>query len=82
MSLEAALMRQWERQGQAKIVVQVKTQEEMTELMNKARSLGITAECIHDAGRTQIAAGSMTVLGVGPAPKSMVNQVTGNLKLL
>lgn len=54
----------------------------MEELMGKARSLGITAEVIQDAGRTQIDPGSLTVLGVGPAPKSKVDQVTGGLKLL
>ena len=45
-------------------------------------SLGICAKIIHDAGRTQIAAGSATVLGVGPAPKGKVDLVTGGLKLL
>lgn len=54
----------------------------MLELRRKARSLGVTAEVIQDAGRTQIEAGSMTVLGVGPAPKSVVDQITGHLKLL
>jgi peptidyl-tRNA hydrolase, PTH2 family len=44
--------------------------------------MGLTAEYIQDAGRTQIEAGSMTVLGVGPAPKSLVDKVTGGLKLL
>ena len=48
----------------------------------KAQSLGLTAEVIADAGRTQIASGSHTVLGVGPAPKSVVDLVTGSLKLL
>lgn len=62
--------------------MQVKSQDEMLELRRKARSLGITAEVIQDAGRTQIEAGSMTVLGVGPAPRSLVDQVTGGLKLL
>ncbi len=51
-------------------------------LQARAHSLGITAEVIADAGRTQIASGSRTVLGVGPAPKSLVDQVTGGLKLL
>jgi peptidyl-tRNA hydrolase, PTH2 family len=62
--------------------VQIKSQEEMLELRRKAYSLGITAEVIQDAGRTQIEAGSMTVLGVGPAPRSLVDQVTSHLKLL
>ncbi|KAK4241078.1 peptidyl-tRNA hydrolase PTH2-domain-containing protein [Achaetomium macrosporum] len=81
-SAEAKILRQWERMGQAKIAVQVKSEDELLELMGKARSLGVTAEVIADAGRTQIASGSRTVLGVGPAPKSMVDMVTGHLKLL
>lgn len=60
----------------------MKSQAELLELQARARSLGLTAETIQDAGRTQIEAGSMTVLGVGPAPKSLVDQVTGKLKLL
>jgi peptidyl-tRNA hydrolase, PTH2 family len=62
--------------------VQVKSQEEILDLQKKARKMGITAEVIHDAGRTQIEAGSLTVLGVGPAPKGAVDEVTGGLKLL
>ncbi|GAB1313350.1 peptidyl-tRNA hydrolase [Madurella fahalii] len=79
---EARLLRQWERHGQAKIAVQVKGEDEMLALMARARSLGVPAEVICDAGRTQIASGSRTVLGVGPAPKSAVDAVTGHLKLL
>ncbi|KAH7259669.1 peptidyl-tRNA hydrolase PTH2-domain-containing protein [Fusarium redolens] len=81
-SPQSQILKRWERLGQAKIAVQVKSQDEMLELRRKARSLGITAEVIQDAGRTQIEAGSMTVLGVGPAPRSLVDQVTGGLKLL
>ncbi|ORY64461.1 peptidyl-tRNA hydrolase PTH2-domain-containing protein [Pseudomassariella vexata] len=81
-SSEGQILKRWERLGQAKIAVQVKSQEELLVLMGKARSLGITAEVIQDAGRTQIDPGSLTVLGVGPAPKSLVDQVTGGLKLL
>lgn len=81
-SPERKLLARWERFGQAKIAVQVKSQAEMLELRGKARAMGLTAEVIQDAGRTQIEAGSMTVLGVGPAPKSLVDKVTGGLKLL
>ncbi|UPK93441.1 hypothetical protein LCI18_004376 [Fusarium solani-melongenae] len=81
-SPQRKILARWERLGQAKIAVQVKSQEDILELRRKARSLGLTAEVIQDAGRTQIEAGSMTVLGVGPAPRSVVDQVTGGLKLL
>ena len=51
-------------------------------LQAQAVSLNLTGKTVHDAGRTQIASGSATVLGVGPGPKSMVDTVTGELKLL
>ncbi|KAI1873839.1 uncharacterized protein JN550_003108 [Neoarthrinium moseri] len=81
-SAAGQVLKRWERLGQAKIAVQTKSQQELLDLMGRARALGLTAEVIQDAGRTQIEAGSMTVLGVGPAPKSLVDQVTGGLKLL
>jgi PTH2 family peptidyl-tRNA hydrolase len=68
--------------GQAKIAVQIKSEDDMLMLQAQAISLGLSAKVIHDAGRTQIASGSATVLGVGPGPKSLVDQVTGHLKLL
>ena len=37
---------------------------------------------VADAGRTQIAAGSNTVVAIGPAPVSAINQITGRLPLL
>ncbi|KKA30818.1 hypothetical protein TD95_005057 [Thielaviopsis punctulata] len=82
LSKEAKTLRKWETLGQAKIAVQVKSEDEMMALMAEARALGITAQVIQDAGRTQIDPGSLTVLGVGPAPRSMVDRVTGHLKLL
>ncbi|KAI0008470.1 PTH2-domain-containing protein [Xylariaceae sp. FL0662B] len=81
-SAEARILKRWERHGQAKIAVQVKSEDELLGLLGVARSLGLTAEAIQDAGRTQIDAGSLTVLGVGPAPRSLVDRVTGGLKLL
>lgn len=77
-----ALLQRWKSTGQAKVVVQVPDEEQLELLQGIAISLDITARIIHDAGRTQIAAGSATVLGLGPAPKSILDQVTGHLKLL
>lgn len=76
------ILARWENLGQANIALQVKGREEILDLRRKARAAGLTAEVVQDAGRTQIEAGSVTVLGVGPAPKSAVDKVTGHLKLL
>jgi PTH2 family peptidyl-tRNA hydrolase len=79
---QTAILDRWESRGQAKVSVQVKSEDELLMLQAQAMSLGICAKIIHDAGRTQIASGSATVLGVGPGPKSIIDQVTGSLKLL
>lgn len=85
-SANLQLLNRWERGGQAKITLKCPSgatgsAEELDMLYAKAISLGINSTIIHDAGRTQIAAGSATVLGLGPAPKSVIDQVTGALKL-
>jgi PTH2 family peptidyl-tRNA hydrolase len=79
---KSPILRRWESQGQAKVALQVKSEDELQVLQATAISLGLVAEVIADAGRTQIQAGSHTVLGIGPAPKSMIDKVTGTLKLL
>ena len=79
---KSPVLARWERLGQAKVSVQVKSEDELLLLQATAVSLGLCAKVIHDAGRTQIASGSATVLGVGPGPRSVVDQVTGGLKLL
>ncbi|KAF1924710.1 peptidyl-tRNA hydrolase [Didymella exigua CBS 183.55] len=79
---DSIILKRWERMGQAKVALQVKGEEELEILQATAVSLGLVAHIIHDAGRTQIASGSATVLGIGPAPKGVIDQVTGHLKLL
>ena len=76
------VLKQWERLGQAKVALKVDSEDDMLMLQAQAISLGLCAQVIHDAGRTQIASGSATVLGIGPAPKSKIDEVTGHLKLL
>ncbi|KAI8618373.1 peptidyl-tRNA hydrolase [Chytriomyces sp. MP71] len=71
----------WERYGQAKVTLKCPNEEEMLNLQKKARAMGLVAESIRDAGRTQIAANSRTVLAVGPGPKKLIDEVTGHLKL-
>lgn len=75
------ILSRWERRGQAKITLKCRSEEELRTLQAMALSLDITARSIQDAGRTQVAPGTTTVLGLGPAPVSAINQVTGHLKL-
>ncbi|KAG0702698.1 peptidyl-tRNA hydrolase, partial [Suillus ampliporus] len=76
------LVQHWEKTGQAKIALKASSEDELLELEAVAKSLNLCARSILDAGRTQIAAGSRTVLGIGPAPIDLINEVTGHLRLL
>ncbi|EDR15443.1 uncharacterized protein LACBIDRAFT_170963 [Laccaria bicolor S238N-H82] len=76
------LVQHWERTGQAKIALKATSEDQLLELEAIAKSLNLCARSIHDAGHTQIAAGSRTVLGIGPAPVALINEVTGKLRLL
>lgn len=75
------LLKQWEYYGQPKVVVKVPDEDSLLELLCHAKEVGLPVSLIQDAGRTQIAPGSRTVLGVGPGPADLVDSVTGHLKL-
>jgi PTH2 family peptidyl-tRNA hydrolase len=77
-----AAVASWSRWGQAKICVKVNSEAELLEIEQLANALKLPNYLVADAGRTQIEAGSLTVLAVGPAPVAQINQVTGHLKLL
>jgi len=72
----------WQREGAKKVVVKVETLEEFFSLKEKAKMLGISANIVIDAGHTEVPEGTQTVLGIGPAPSNIINQVTGALPLL
>ncbi|SJM88035.1 related to Peptidyl-tRNA hydrolase 2 [Zygosaccharomyces bailii] len=80
-SFNPTMVQRWLRCGQAKITLKCRDERAMDELYAMAIALGVNSCVIHDAGRTQIAAGSATVLGLGPAPKAVLDQITGELKL-
>ncbi|KAI7793123.1 peptidyl-tRNA hydrolase 2, mitochondrial [Triplophysa rosa] len=75
------LLKQWEYCGQPKVVVKAPDEDCLLELLTHAKELRLPVSLIQDAGRTQIAPGSRTVLGVGPGPSDLVDKVTGHLKL-
>ena len=74
-------LRAWEYTGCAKIAVKCPTEEEMRTILDKAFAKGLPLCLVEDAGRTQIAAGSRTVLGI-LGPIDVFEGLTSHLKLL
>jgi len=74
--------RNWMDEGGKKAIVKVETLDDLFPLKEKAERLHIVTSLIADAGHTEIPAGTKTVLGIGPAPSNIIDQVTGELPLL
>lgn len=75
-------LKAWEVSGCAKIALKCPSQQELELIATKAIQRDIPMYLVEDAGRTQIAAGSRTVLGLGPAPTYVFEDVTSHLKLM
>jgi len=75
-------VRVWLQQGQKKVVLRCESAEELIKIAQKANELGLVASVIYDAGRTELEPGTLTAVGIGPAPSSVIDKVTGDLKLL
>ena len=72
----------WMREGQCKVVVRVDGEGELRRLMKEAEELGLPTALIRDRGLTEVEPGTVTCLGIGPAPSRLIDKVTGNLPLL
>ncbi len=74
--------KEWMDEGQCKVVVKVKSEDELRALKRKADDLDLPAAFIQDRGLTQVEPGTVTCVGIGPAPAELVDRVTGGLPLL
>jgi peptidyl-tRNA hydrolase, PTH2 family len=76
------IFKRWLDEGQKKVVVKVETEKDFYPLREHAQTLDLPVALIQDAGHTEIPAGTVTVLGIGPGPAATVDRVTGHLPLL
>ena len=72
----------WLEVGMPKIVLDGGNEAQLDLLLRRAREAGIAAYLVKDAGRTVVAQGTVTCLGIGPAPIAEINALTGALALM
>jgi PTH2 family peptidyl-tRNA hydrolase len=72
----------WLEEGQCKIAVKVESEKKLLKLKKEAEELGLPHALISDRGLTQLPPGTITCLGIGPAPSSELDKITGMLALL
>ncbi|WFO75884.1 peptidyl-tRNA hydrolase Pth2 [Desulfurococcaceae archaeon MEX13E-LK6-19] len=73
---------EWFAEGQKKVVVKVSSEKELLDIAEEARRLDLPVAIIRDAGLTELPPGTLTAVGIGPAPSNIIDKVTGRLKLL
>ena len=78
---QRAGLEQWEQRGSKKVVLRGNDVRQMLDLKKKAYELHIANMMVHDAGKTEVEPGSLTVFTLF-GKSSDVDKVTGNLKLL
>jgi len=79
---QGALLAHWTKRGQTKICLAVGSLAELKALERTASEAGLQSYLVCDAGRTEVASGSETVLAIGPAPPAVMHPITGKLRLL
>lgn len=72
----------WGTLGSTKITLQTEDESSLLSLTQAAKEAGVPYYLVRDAGRTQVAPGSQTVLAIGPGPVEVVDKITGSLKIL
>ena len=76
------LVKAWASEGQTKVVLKIKSQEEAEELKKKLKVANIPFKAIRDAGQTQVPPGTETAIGIGPYYIKDIDKITGELGLL
>ncbi len=69
-------------EGQAKIALKVPDLDAILRLEIDAKAKGLPIYLVKDMGLTQVEPGTITCLGVGPAPSHVLDGLTGDLPLL
>jgi len=72
----------WRSQGAKKVVLKVKDEKELLKYLQLAKDAGLKTALITDAGKTVIAPGTKTCLGIGPDDEDKIDSITGKLKMV
>ena len=77
---EVRIMERWQANGARKICLEAEDLASIKSIMAQAESAGLIVYLVKDAGHTEVAAGTVTVLGIGPGPCNSINALVSDLK--
>ena len=68
--------------GARKIVCSASNLENLKRIFGEANDSGLICYMVKDAGHTEILSGTVTVVGIGPGPRSTIDTITSSLPLV
>ena len=74
--------RNWIEEGQRKVILKASSLKELNNLKKRAGQMELPYALVRDKGLTEVPPNTVTCIGIGPAPKSILNKLTRNLPLL
>lgn len=72
----------WWNSGMKKIVLKINSESELLRIYNQAVEKNLPATLVMDAGLTELKPGTLTAVAIGPAPSSLIDEITGDLETL
>lgn len=78
---DESVSREWRGSGAKKVVLRAESEDQLFALAEAADRAGVPHAIVRDAGHTELEPGTVTALGVGPAPDEDIDRVTGDLPL-
>jgi len=86
-SVEAVLrsnkdkIKEWRKDGMKKVVLAVRDKAELLDYKERAELFGLKVVLVSDAGKTEVKAGEITCLAIGPDSEEKIDKVTFELKM-
>lgn len=74
--------KKWLQQGQKKVVLKVENEKELILIFQKAKDNQLPTSLITDAGKTVVAPGTKTAVGIGPDTEENIDLICKDLKML
>ena len=79
---QSDILKKWRAEGAKKVVLKVESEAALKKLEAAAIKAGLKNYLVKDAGLTEIPAGSVTALAIGPDEENKIDKITGNLNAL
>lgn len=78
-TIAPAMLSEWEDEGVKKVCLRVESEADLLLLADQCEAANIAHYLVRDVGKTELPAGTITVLGIGPDSERHIDRITGDL---